>query len=170
MRKFGLMVAVALAAVACATGADMVVEMMDSGVPDAGAQPGTPGDGSSMRYVGNSERRFRGANRAQDADGNLVRDERGQRIPVGIFELYEACQDTFGAGHRTCTRDEILFTTRIPQTSGLAWYGVESTCGSGQRAAVSSTGVFSSEPCSVTTDEQNPGVTSLLPVACCGPN
>ena len=40
MRKVGLMVGLALVAIACATGADMVGEMMDSGVPDAGAQPG----------------------------------------------------------------------------------------------------------------------------------
>jgi len=43
MRKLGLMVALTLAAIACSTGADMVGEMMDSGVPDAGAQGGSSG-------------------------------------------------------------------------------------------------------------------------------
>lgn len=39
MRKVGLMVGLALVAIACATGADMVGEMMmDASVPDAGAQ------------------------------------------------------------------------------------------------------------------------------------
>ena len=38
MRKVGLMVGLALVAIACASGADMVGEIMDSGVPDADAQ------------------------------------------------------------------------------------------------------------------------------------
>ena len=40
MRKLGLVFGLTVVAIACATGADMMGEIMDSGVPDAGAQPG----------------------------------------------------------------------------------------------------------------------------------
>ena len=40
-----------LIAIACASGADMMGEVLDSGVPDAGAQPGT---GEGMRFFGSS--------------------------------------------------------------------------------------------------------------------
>ena len=40
MRKLILTGALALAALACSSGADIIGEMLDSGVPDAGAQPG----------------------------------------------------------------------------------------------------------------------------------
>ncbi len=40
MRKLILMVGLVVVAIACGTGADMMGEIMDSGVPDAGAQPG----------------------------------------------------------------------------------------------------------------------------------
>ena len=38
MKKLGWITVLALAAIACSSGADMIGEMMDSGVPDAGAQ------------------------------------------------------------------------------------------------------------------------------------
>ena len=40
MQRLGWMVALVVIAVACSTGVDMMGEIMDSGVPDAGAQPG----------------------------------------------------------------------------------------------------------------------------------
>ena len=40
MQRLGWMMALVVAAIACSTGADMVGEMLDAGVPDAGAQPG----------------------------------------------------------------------------------------------------------------------------------
>lgn len=40
MRKLILIGAATVAAVACSSGADMIGEILDSGVPDAGAQPG----------------------------------------------------------------------------------------------------------------------------------
>ncbi len=40
MQRLGWMVALVVIAVACGSGADMMGEIMDSGVPDAGAQPG----------------------------------------------------------------------------------------------------------------------------------
>jgi hypothetical protein len=100
MRKFGLMVGLALFAIACATGADMVGEMMDSGVPDAGAQPGT---GEGMKLVGNSTQ-------------TVTPSE-------GLFGIYAACQQTFGAGHRMCTLAEILNTADMPTlAAGLSIY------------------------------------------------
>ena len=41
MQRLGWMVALTVVAVACGTAGDMMGEIMDSGVPDAGAQPGS---------------------------------------------------------------------------------------------------------------------------------
>ena len=118
----------------------MIGEMMDSGVPDAGAE--MPGDGSSMQYVGNSAETFIGQQ--------------------GIYTFYAACQTTFGPGHRMCTGDEIIFTTKIPQLSeGFAWYEPSAQCSGGSgsaRQAVNQVGTTATNNCG-----------SSLPVACCGP-
>ena len=160
------------AAIACGSSAgDMMGEAFDdmTDVPDADAQ--SPGDGSSMQYVGNSTRTFRGDRTLREENGNTVEDEYGNEVRTGIFEYYAACQETFGPGTRICTSEEIRFTTDIPQVSGLAWYGIDADCvpfssntNSGTRQAVSPTGQFTKAPCS--TSDPN---AIQLPVACCGP-
>jgi hypothetical protein len=147
MRKLILMAGLIVVGIACG---DAVGEMLDSGVPDAGAQPG---DGSSMQYVGNSTKEFRG-------DGRELVD--GSLIERGFFVEYAACQETFGPGHRTCTHQEILFTTKIPPPDERkAWYGVPSAgCDSSgsNRATVDTAGIFSADRCD-----------AELTIACCGP-
>ena len=101
MRKLVLIGAIAAVAFACGTGADMVGEILDAGVPDAGAQPG---DGTSMQYVGNSTRTFSG--RTAYTDGVGVDQV---TVQEGRLEYYQACQEDYGPGHRMCTRDEIIF-------------------------------------------------------------
>jgi hypothetical protein len=162
MRKLILMVGLIVVGIACG---DAVGEMLD--VPDAGAQPG---DGSSMQYVGNSTQTFRGYRTLSADTGGTLHDEYGNDVRTGIFEYYAACQETFGAGHRTCEDAEIRFTTKIPQIEGLAWYGIGADCaiagtGSvGTRRAVRANGDLVSTQCSST---ESRGAT--LPIACCGP-
>ena len=76
------------------------------------------------------------------------------------------CQETFGPGHRMCTADEIIFTTKLPQLNeGFAWYDPRAKCSDasrGGRVAVSELGTFTTQQCDI-----NPG--SELPIACCGP-
>jgi hypothetical protein len=149
MKRIGLVFGLTVAAIACATGADMMGEILDSGVPDAGAE--TPGDGTSMQYVGNSTKEFRG-------DG---RDPADVVLERGFFVGYAACQETFGPGHRTCTQQEILFTTKIPPPDErTAWYGVPRPgCDSANiRATVDTAGIFSRDRCA-----------AELTIACCGP-
>jgi len=164
MRKLILMVALVFVGIACG---DAVSEMLDAGVPDAGAE--TPGDGSSMQYVGNSAETFRASQYERNELGNPIY-ENNKAIDTGLFPLYAACQETFGPGHRTCTRAEIEFTTKIPNVEGRAWYGIGSNCGvgsgGGYRGAVTASGAF------VTLDCNNGGDPQLdteLPIACCGP-
>jgi len=151
MRKLILMAGLIVVGIACG---DAVGEMLDSGVPDAGAE--MPGDGSSMRYVGNSTQTFQGTD-AITVDG--------QRVPQGIYTYYAACQETFGPGHRMCTAEEIIFTTKIPQLSeGFAWYDPLAECAGSttdRRSAVNEVGTFSSQRC------DSPSY--ALPIACCGP-
>jgi len=150
MRKLILMFGLAVVAIACATGADMMGEILDSGVPDAGADPG---DGSGMRYVGHSTRTYLGTDTIDN--GQVVQ---------GIYTYYAACQETFGPGHRMCTEDEIIFTTKIPQLNfGFAWHDPRAKCNSqtGQRVAVNRLGQFSLQGCGEGEKE--------LPIACCGP-
>ncbi len=91
MRRVGTIIGLVLVAVACGSGADMMGEILDSGVPDAAAQPCT---GESMKFVGSSS---------------------GKVVPAnGLFATYAACQQTFGAGHRMCTLAEILNTADMP--------------------------------------------------------
>ena len=134
---------------------DAVSEMLDSGVPDAGAE--TPGDGSSMQYVGNSDETFDSRYSIDDPDSP------GSRISGGFYVTYAACQKKFGPGHRTCTHDEILFTTNLPPQDDdrEAWYGVgpAPTCSNDSRVTVDTAGLFGSERCGSTD----------LPIACCGP-
>jgi len=143
------MVALVVIAVACGTAGDMVGEILDSGVPDAGAE--MPGDGSSMQYVGNSTKTFQGTDTIDNGNVNQ-----------GIYTYYAACQETFGSGHRMCTAEEIIFTTKIPQLSeGFAWYDPLAKCSTtDRRSAVNEVGTFSSERC---------GFSYLRPIACCGP-
>jgi hypothetical protein len=151
MKKLILMVGLIVVGIACG---DAVGEMLD--VPDAGAQPG---DGSSMQYVGNSTKTFQG-------DATVSVD--GETVPQGIYTHYAACQEAFGPGHRTCTANEITFTTKIPQLSeGYAWYEPRGGCAPYSsnnstlyRNAVDERGAFSRQRC---------GNTYELPIACCGP-
>jgi hypothetical protein len=141
MRKLILAVGLIVVGIACG---DAVGEILDSGVPDAGAE--TPGDGSSMQYVGNTSQTFQGG--------------------VGLYPAYAACQSDYGPGHRICTSDEIKFTTKLPQLTedAQAWYTLEgcngwaSSSSSTNGSIVSGTGTFSSGNCQVTR-----------PFACCGP-
>jgi hypothetical protein len=91
--------------------------------------------------------------------GNSTETLTGQQ---GIYTYYAACQETFGPGHRMCTAEEIIFTTKIPQLSeGYAWYEPAAGCSGSSpstRPVVNEVG---------TTAVNNCG--SLLPVACCGP-
>jgi len=163
MRKLILMVGLVFVGIACG---DAVSEMLDAGVPDAGAE--TPGDGTSMQYVGNSTQTFRGSQYERDEDGQRIWENQDY-VPTGNFPLYAACQETFGPGHRICTSAEIQFTTKIPNIEGRAWYGIGSNCPSGSgtsRSAVTDTGGFKAVPCSHNADPQ---VDTELPVACCGP-
>ena len=160
MRRFIVMVGLVVVGVACGSGADMLGEILDSGVPDAGADPG---DGTSMQYVGNSDDTFSGRSAGYYDDENNV--ER----PEGIFDYYAACQSTFGPGHRMCTLNEIIFTTKIPQLNegDLAWVNPNTTCSSQtqSRAAVDHRGRFVDTRCPPSTNDSSP----LLPIACCGP-
>jgi hypothetical protein len=145
MRQLVLMVGLVVVAIACATGADMMGEILDSGVPDAGAQ-GCLSDCARMQYVGNSTQAL-GYDQA-------------------LYTHYAACQETFGPGTRTCTGAEITFTTEIPQLAeGFAWYeprGTCTDCGGGSTSscgnAVNEVGTLSRQRCSVS-----------LPIARCGP-
>lgn len=97
MRKLTLISGLALAAIACATGADMVGEIMDSGVPDAGAQPTPKPVGTFVGYT---------------SEGYALRatgDSSG-----GIFNTYAACQADFGETARICTVTEVLGTVNLP--------------------------------------------------------
>ena len=98
MRKLILMVGLVLVAFACSEpigemltdGGQMMMDAGDAMAPDAGAQPGT---GEGMKFVGNSSEKV---------------------IPTdGLFAIYAACQQTFGAGHRMCTLAEILNTADL---------------------------------------------------------
>ena len=103
MRKVGLVVGLTLAAIACATGADMVSEMMDSGVPDAGAQPGVDG-----KFVGYTEEAYSLSPR-QDPDTGS-----DEYVEGGLFFTYAACQSDFGSSARICTVAEVLTTVSLP--------------------------------------------------------
>ena len=94
MQRLGWMVVLAAVAVACGTGADMVGEMMDSGVPDAGAQGGSGGNGSSngLSSVKFTEvpcdqtavniTRSYDTDCQRDAQDRCIRDEFGNTITV----------------------------------------------------------------------------------------
>jgi hypothetical protein len=149
MKKLGWMVALVVIAVACGSGADMMGEIMDSGVPDAGAQPGT---GEGMKLVGYT---------SEALQGN-----------AGIFELYAACQSDFGAGHRVCTEEEVVYTTALPAPPtnpagaepGPAWLlrsnaGLSSCLRSNDSGpTLTGGGTFSSALCG-----------NFFRAACCGP-
>jgi hypothetical protein len=141
---FGL----AVVAIACATGADMMGEIMDSGVPDAGAE--TPGDGTSMQYVGNTSQTFLG--------------------DVGLYPAYAACQSDYGAGNRICTADEIKFTTKLPQLTGgeVAWYSLEG-CSDWTSASSGVNGLLVNSKGNVTGSTGDSRCFQLHPFACCGP-
>jgi hypothetical protein len=90
----------------------------------------------------------------------------------GVFHHYSVCQAEFGAGHRSCTVDEILGTTSLaPPFSesdpepAHAWANTgASGCFAGALSAesvgttVTSRGRFESRGCG-----------EELPIACCGP-
>jgi hypothetical protein len=152
MKKLGTMVGLALVAIACAGGADMMGEVLDSGVPDAGAQPG---DGADMKFVGVTSASFR----AYD----------------GIFPMYTGCVADFGAGHRVCTQAEILNTTPPPTLPGeneRFWFQADLTssppCGGWasngtspnflRAPTVNQAGQLAAQTCS-----------NELPATCCGP-
>jgi hypothetical protein len=114
MRKLGTMVGLALVAIACATGGDMVDEMLDSGVPDAGAQPTPKPVGKFVGYTSEGYSLY-----PSDGEG-------------GLFNTYAACQTDFGNNARICTVTDVLGTIELPApppadydsdtaTSGGAW-------------------------------------------------
>lgn len=86
MKRIGLVIGLAVAAIACATGADMVGEMMDSGVPDAGAQGDGGADGSGTIPPGvviQCDQQWTETNKSfdylRDAEGSPVYDNDGNR-------------------------------------------------------------------------------------------
>ena len=96
MKKLILVVGLVAAAVACGTGADMMGEILDSGVPDAGAQvPGV----TTAKFVGYSA----GAHQLAP-QGRLG----------GLFNTYAVCQADFGAKARICTIGEVHSTLDLP--------------------------------------------------------
>jgi hypothetical protein len=166
MKKALLLTGLA-AAVACGSSAgDMLGDAFDdmTDVPDADAQ--SPGDGSSMQYVGNSDKTFSTSRIKTDPDnGNTLTDEWNNEEIDGIFEYYAACQETFGPGARTCTADEIRYTTKIPNLDGPAMYGIDARCSQSQqkRNIVKPDGTFGTAYCCRGDNS------AMLPVACCGP-
>lgn len=172
--KKGFFVIGLAAAVACGSSAgDMLGDAFDdmTDVPDAEAQ--SPGDGSTMQYVGNSTQTFSG-----DASWN----DNGTQVREGRFDWYRACQADFGPGHRMCTADEIIFTTDVPplDEGAIAWIDpLSETCGrisdtsnTTRRAAVDHRGSLVSAYCASSgNDTQNGELnqTSFRPIACCGP-
>jgi hypothetical protein len=150
MKKLILVVGLTAVAIACGSAADMMGEIMDAGVPDAGADPG---DGSTMKFVGASTGTATCTN--------------------GLFALYAACQETYGADHRMCTLAEIMNTANMPNLAeGTSWYAATLT-------SLPCTGY--SQNRSGTTTLRAPTVNELvqlsgqaacgseMPVACCGP-
>ncbi len=95
MRKLFLMVGIVVVAIACSSAGDMIGEILDSGVPDAGAQPTPAG-----KFVGYTSEGYR-----------LRPSEPGEG---GLFNTYAACQLDFGASARICTVPEILATLNLP--------------------------------------------------------
>jgi hypothetical protein len=97
MRKLFWMVGLVVVAVACGTAGDMVGEMLDSGVPDAGAQP-TPTP--VAKFVGYT---------AEAHPLGRTQEDKG-----GLFDSYAACRADFGATARICTTAEVLGTADLP--------------------------------------------------------
>ena len=97
MRKWIVGVGLVVVAVACGTGADMVGEMLDGGVPDAGAQPTPTPVGKFVGYTSQGYRL------------SVVNPGEG-----GLFNTYAACQSDFGATARICTVAEVLGTVDLP--------------------------------------------------------
>lgn len=95
MRKMIWIGMLTLAVIACGTGADMMGEIMDSGVPDAGAQPTPKPVGKFVGYSSEAHR--------------LNPQNMG-----GQFNIYAACQADFGATARICTVTDVLGTLDLP--------------------------------------------------------
>jgi hypothetical protein len=74
----------------------MINEILDSGVPDAGAQPTPIPTGKFLGYT-------------SGAYPLAVGDGLG-----GIFNTYAACQSDFGETARICAIDEVLGTAGLP--------------------------------------------------------
>jgi len=149
MKKLILMVGLVVVAFACGTGADMMGEIMDSGVPDAGAQPGT-GDG--MQFVGVSTE-------AVPATG-------------GIFPMYAACNATFGSDHRMCTLAEILNTPKPPTLlEGQSWYqqDLNSTPCNGYSYAGTNTNPLNAPSVNEVGKVYSSRCSNNFTIACCGP-
>jgi hypothetical protein len=149
MRKLILMVGLVVVGIACG---DAVGEMLD--VPDAGAQPS---DGSSMQYAGNTS---------------------GAYSPdIGLYAAYAACQSDFGEGHRVCERDEIHYTTKLPNLAegSLAWYGTTSCQSWAINSPSYTAGVVNDKGNTTEAGDGLTGVSSSCvgsesrPFACCGP-
>lgn len=97
MKKLILVGGLVVVAIACSSGADMLGEILDSGVPDAGAQPGTSG-----KFVGYTSEAYRlSTNSSLEGVG-------------GLFNTYAACRSDFGATARVCTVTEVLGTADLP--------------------------------------------------------
>ncbi len=94
MRKLILMVGLIVVGIACG---DAVGEMMDSGVPDAGAQPTPTPVGKFVGYT---------------SEGYPLSATGGGL--GGLFNTYAACRSDFGATARICTVAEVLGTVDLP--------------------------------------------------------
>ena len=86
----------AMAVIACSSGADMMSELMDSGVPDAGAQPTPKPVGQFVGYT---------------TEGYFLTPREGEG---GLFNTYAACQADFGSKARICTVTDVLGTLELP--------------------------------------------------------
>jgi hypothetical protein len=108
MRKLILMVGLVAVAIACGSAADMVGEIMDSGVPDAGAQPTPKPVGKFVGYTNDAYRL--NTNSQLPGEG-------------GLFNTYAACQTDFGPTARICAVTEVLGTVDLPAPppEGGAW-------------------------------------------------
>jgi len=98
MQRLGWMVALVVVAVACGTAGDMVGEILDSGVPDAGAQGSGGTNGSTplnwTEVTCDSEKlvnhyRYYHTQCVRDAENNCTKDEYGRTIYERVELNYE---------------------------------------------------------------------------------
>ncbi len=120
MRKLVWIVGLTAVAVACGTAGDMVGEMLDSGVPDAGAQPGEcPCEAGPQGEPGDQGLPGLGAVVWKDADGNTV-----DRV-VGIPNRYYF--DLDGNVWKVTSADDLTVTEINAGATWLAYSSLDCT-------------------------------------------